>query len=123
MYSENYQTNIITFIDILPKESLKYLLLDATPKPEERCEAPWTNNTKIRFSSFVDLREYLNLCFAKEMRIMSLHTVYEDKSFIYLDVLIPKVKVFNSMKMTPETLAAAGLLGPNGFVQYYELVF
>ena len=124
MGSDTFQLNLLKYIDLLPKESLKFLILDATPKPDERWESPWSNNTKIRFTSFEELRGYVNQCFKDDLRIMSLHAVYTDNTFIYLDVLIPKVKVFNTAeKMTSQKLAEAGLLGQDGFIQYYELVF
>ncbi len=124
MYSDTFEKNFMKYIDLLPQESLKFLVLDATPKPEERCEAPYSNNTKIRFDSVSDLREYAKMCIQEDMRIMSLHAVYQDKTFIHLDILIPRVKVFNRVNdMTPQKLFEEGLLGPSGLIHMYELVF
>ncbi len=124
MYSDTFEENFMKYIDLLPKDALKFLVLDATPRPEDRWEAPWVNNTKIRFDSVKDLKTYIHKAIQDDMRIMSLNAVYEDKSFIHFDILIPKVKVFKIVDgFSPKMLYDEGLLGPGKQIEMFELVF
>ena len=124
MYSDTFEENFLKYIDLLPQDSLKFLLLDATPRPEDRWEAPWVNNSVIRFESVKELRTYVQKCIRDDLRIKSLNAVYKNKSFIHYDIMIPKVKVFNILDgFTPKILYDQGLLGAGKQIEIFELVF
>ncbi len=119
-----FETSFFKYISLLPLDRLKFFVLDASPMPEDRWEAPWVNSSPIQFKTIDELRNYLKKGFKNNMRILSLNAVYEDKTFIHYQVQIPKVKVFNRLgDFPPQKLNDAGLLGSGKWIEMYELVF
>lgn len=118
------KSNLIRLLSLLPEENLKFCTMEATLKPDDRWEMPFTNNHKIRFENLTDIQTYIQDTTNKDVRILSIIIVYNNKVYIYYDVLCAKLKISNSSEMIDlKTLRDADLLGGGKLIEYFEIVF
>jgi hypothetical protein len=118
------RSDLLLLLSLVPKENLKFCTMEATLKPDDRWEMPFTNNHKIRFENLTEIQTYIQDTTNKDVRILSINIVYSNKIYIYYDVLCAKLKIYNSSEMIDlKTLRDAGLLGGENLIQYFEIVF
>jgi hypothetical protein len=115
---------LLLLLSLVPEENLKFCLMEATLKPDNRWEMPFTNNHKIRFENLTEIQTYIRDTSNNDVRILSINIVYSKKIYIYYDVLCAKIKIYNSSEMIElKTLRDAGLLGGGKLIEYFEIVF
>lgn len=117
-------STLLTFLDLVPEKALDFLILEVNLRSDIRWETPFTNHHKMRFDTKDEIQKFLTAPINSDVRVLSLTSKYTDKSFIYYDIIAQKVKIYNSVElMNPKILSEKGLLGPDSYITYFEIVF
>ena len=117
--------DLLSYLNYIPDSPLQECVLELILKSEDPWEAPFANNnTKLRFESLKDLRTYIQYMTTSQTRILSLNIVYSDKTWVYFDVLLSKLKLGYSFdKFQFPKLLSSGLVGNGKFIEDIQILF